>query len=214
MLTNTKTIYGTAVEATDGVAATVSDVYFNGKRWSVRYLVMHTGNWLSARRVLVPPEAIEHSDWVHRRLRVSMTSEELQSARDISAQLPTNRQKELEGAKLLAWEAYWAGVLDKSPGGADPNLRSTKAVAGHHIEGIDGPIGHVDNFIIDDERWTIRYLVVGTRNWWPGKRVLIEPRAVKAISWDARLVRVAMRQSEIEHSPEYNPRTLLPIIRP
>jgi hypothetical protein len=214
MLTNTKTIYGTAVEAIDGVAATVSDVYFDGKQWDVRYLVMHTGNWLTGRRVLVHPDAVEHSDWIHRRLRVSLTSAELAAARDIGTELPVNRQTELEGAKLLAWEAYWTGVLDESHRGGDPYLRSTKAVAGHHIEGTDGRIGHVDNFIIDDDAWTIRYLVVGTRNWWPGKRVLIEPRAVKAISWDAHVVRVALRQSDIEHSPEYNPRSLLPVIRP
>ena len=215
MLTNTKTIYGTAVEAIDGVAATVSDAYFDGKLWTVRYLVVHTGNWLSGRRVLVSPHAIEHSDWVHRRIRVSMTTKELEAARDVSTKLPLNRQEELEGADLLAWEAYWAGVLDDdSHAGGDPHLRSTKAVAGHHIEGTDGRIGHVDNFIIDDESWTIRYLVVGTRSWWPGKRVLIEPQSVESIRWDARMVRVTMRQSEIEHSPEYNPRSLLPVIRP
>jgi hypothetical protein len=215
MLTNTKTIYGTAVEASDGVAATVSDVYFDGKRWDVRYLVLHTGNWLNARRVLIPPGAIEHSDWIHRRILVGMTAEELETARDISTQLPLNRQKDLEGAKLLAWEAYWAGVLDdESPSGGDSHLRSTKAVAGRPIEGTDGKIGHVDNFILDDDTWTIRYVVVGTRHWWPGKRVLIEPRSVESIDWDARVVRVAMRQSEIERSPEYNPRSLLPVIRP
>jgi len=31
-------------------------------------------------------------------------------------------------------------------------------------------MGHLDDFIIDDETWTIRYVVVDTRNWWPGKK--------------------------------------------
>jgi hypothetical protein len=214
MLTNTKTIYGTAVEASDGVAATTSDVYFDGKRWDVRYLMVQTGNWLNGRRVLIPPSAVERSDWIHRRIRVRMTTKELEAARDINAQLPLNRQKELDGATLLAWEAYWAGVFDESTSNGNPHLRSTKAVAGRPIEGTDGRIGHVDNFILDDDTWTIRYVVVGTRHWWPGKRVLIEPRSVESIDWDARVVRVAMRQSDIERSPEYNPRSLLPVIRP
>jgi hypothetical protein len=214
MLTNTKTIYGTAVEASDGVAATMSDVYFDGKRWDVRYLVVHTGNWLNGRRVLIPPGAVDRCDWIHRRIRLRMTTRQLEATRDISAHLPLNRQQELDGAKLLAWEAYWAGVLDESADSGNPHLRSTKAVAGRPIEGTDGRIGHVDNFILDDDTWTIRYVVVGTRHWWPGKRVLIEPRSVESIDWDARVVRVDMRQSDIERSPEYNPRSLLPVIRP
>jgi hypothetical protein len=214
MLTNTQTIYGTAVETSDGVAATVSDVYFDDRQWKVRYLVVHTGNWLTGRRVLVQPKLIVRSDWIHRRIRVALTTAQLEASRDVRTEIPVNQPKELEGAKLLAWEAYWTGVFEDSPSGGDPHLRSTKAIAGHHIEGTDGRIGHVDNFIIDDETWEIRYIVVGTRNWWPGKRVLIEPRAADSTSWDSRMVRVAMRQSEIERSPEYNPRSLLPVIRP
>ena len=40
----------------------------------------------------------------------------------------------------------------------------------------DGEIGHVEDFIIDDETWAIRYLIIDTRNWWPGKKVLISPQ--------------------------------------
>ncbi len=52
----------------------------------------------------------------------------------------------------------------------DPHLRSTHDVRGHHIHAADGGIGHVDDFIIDDEIWAIRYLIIDTKNWWPGKR--------------------------------------------
>ena len=55
----------------------------------------------------------------------------------------------------------------------DPHLRSTKDVIGHSIQALDGEIGHVEDFVVDDETWIIRYLVVDTRNWLPGKRVLI-----------------------------------------
>jgi hypothetical protein len=47
----------------------------------------------------------------------------------------------------------------------DPHLRSTDSVSGHSIQATDGEIGHVEDFIIDDETWAIRYLVVATRNW-------------------------------------------------
>jgi len=37
----------------------------------------------------------------------------------------------------------------------DPHLRSTEHVTGHHIQALDGEIGHVEDFIIDDETWAI-----------------------------------------------------------
>ena len=49
-------------------------------------------------------------------------------------------------------------------------------MTGYHIEATDGGIGHVKDFIIDDETWAIRYLEVDTRNWWPGKKVLVSPQ--------------------------------------
>ena len=52
-----------------------------------------------------------------------------------------------------------------------PLLRSTNVVSGYHIQASDGEIGIVEDFIVDDEMWAIRYLIVGTRNWWPGARV-------------------------------------------
>ena len=54
----------------------------------------------------------------------------------------------------------------------DSHLRSCKAVTGYHIEATDGEIGHVEDFLVDDETWAIRYLVVDTSNWWLGHKCL------------------------------------------
>ncbi|MDA3923836.1 MAG: PRC-barrel domain-containing protein [Kiritimatiellae bacterium] len=66
----------------------------------------------------------------------------------------------------------------------DPTLRSMQKVRGYHIQGSDGEIGHVDDFIIDDETWAIRYLVVDTKNWWREKKVLVSPQWIERVSWD------------------------------
>ncbi len=63
----------------------------------------------------------------------------------------------------------------------DPHLRSMVAVTGYHVQATDGAIGHVENFLIDDETWVTRYLVVDTRNWWFGQHVLISPHAVREV---------------------------------
>ena len=65
---------------------------------------------------------------------------------------------------------------EKSP---DHHSRSTCEVAGYRIHAEDGEIGHVEDFMIDDETWAIRYLIVDTRNWWPGKKVLVSPQWIE-----------------------------------
>ena len=86
----------------------------------------------------------------------------------------------------------------------DPHLRSTHDVTGHHIHATDGEIGHVDDFMIDDDTWAIRYLVVDTRNWWPGKKVLISPKWITSVNWDKSTVSVDLLRDTIKQSPEYS----------
>jgi hypothetical protein len=82
-------------------------------------------------------------------------------------------------------------------------------VSGHHIEAVDGGIGHVEDFIIDDETWAIRYLVIDTRNWWPGKEVLVAPQWVERVSWSESKVFVNLSRETIKQSPEYTDESLL-----
>lgn len=57
----------------------------------------------------------------------------------------------------------------------DPNahLRSTDKVTGYSIMAVDGKIGDIDDFIIDDCKWNLDFMVIDTGNWCPGKKVII-----------------------------------------
>ncbi|MEX1049700.1 MAG: PRC-barrel domain-containing protein [Akkermansiaceae bacterium] len=94
-----------------------------------------------------------------------------------------------------------SGVSAEETG--DPHLRSTAAVSGYHIGASDGEIGHVEDFIIDDETWAIRYIVVDTRNWWYGNQVLISPRWIKDIYWAEMKVSVDLTREQIKAAPAY-----------
>ena len=74
---------------------------------------------------------------------------------------------------------------------------------------MDGEIGHVEDFIIDDETWAIRYLIVDTHNWWPGKKVLVSPQWIERVSWGERKVFVNLSREAIKQSPEYTDESLL-----
>ena len=91
----------------------------------------------------------------------------------------------------------------------DPHLRSTPDVRGHHIQAADGEIGNVDDFIIDDETWAIRYLIIDTKNWWPGKKVLVSPRWIDRISWSESKLFTNLFREAIKQAPEYSEDALL-----
>jgi hypothetical protein len=110
--------------------------------------------------------------------------------------------------KLVVSIRHAAGCVVSDPAkisSDDQHLRSIEAVPGYHIHATDGEIGHVENFLIDDVDWSVRYFIVDTRNWWPGKSVLVSPRSAFKIDWLARLVDVSATRQTIKSSPAYDP---------
>ena len=87
----------------------------------------------------------------------------------------------------------------------DPNLRSVSEVTGYHIHATDGDIGHCAEVLVEDDNWTLRYLVVNTSNWWMGKKVLITPRIAKQIAWVDRAIHLGVDRDKIKSSPTYDP---------
>jgi sporulation protein YlmC with PRC-barrel domain len=86
----------------------------------------------------------------------------------------------------------------------DPHLRSTEAVTGYHIHAKDGEIGHVEDFLFEEADWSIHYLIVDTKNWWPGKKVLVSPRSVREIDWADNLVNLDLDRQKIKDGPAYD----------
>ena len=89
----------------------------------------------------------------------------------------------------------------------DPHLRSIEAVTGYHIHASDGEIGHVEDFLVEDTDWSIHNLVIDTKNWWPGKKVLISPRSIREIDWMNMLVKLNVDRERVKDSPAYDAST-------
>jgi hypothetical protein len=100
-------------------------------------------------------------------------------------------------------------IADMPRSDGDPHLRSIEAVTGYHIHASDGEIGHVEDFLLDDTDWSIHYLVVDTKNWWPGKKVLISPRSAQAVNWKDRLVNLNVDRQRVKDSPTYDESTMI-----
>ncbi len=86
----------------------------------------------------------------------------------------------------------------------NPHLRSAKEVIGYYIQATDGDIGHVEDIFVEAETWVIRYLMVDTRNWWPGRMVLVSAAWASDVSWSERKVFVDVTRDCVRESPEYH----------
>jgi sporulation protein YlmC with PRC-barrel domain len=215
---------GFAIRATDGEIGKVADFYFDDENWAIRYLVVNTGDWLGDRLVLVSPIAIGGMDWEGKRLDVRLTKSQVEKSPNIDTRKTVSRQHETEYLSHYGYPSYWDGpylwgraqqpsslflnaveATAASPSeSSESHLRGTHEVGGYHIEGTDGQIGHVQDFIVDDETWAIRYLVVNTSNWWLGRKVLVAPAWIERVSWPDSKVHVSMSLSTIKNSPEYD----------
>lgn len=94
---------------------------------------------------------------------------------------------------------------DIEDSGYQPHLRSADTVMHYYIHARDGDIGHVADFLIDPEAWMIRYMVVDTRNWLPGRKVLVSPQWIEDISWSENMVTLDLLKQQIREAPEYRP---------
>jgi PRC-barrel domain protein len=231
MLWDASAINGYAVEASDGRLGTVSDLLFEDVGWVIRWLVVDTGNWLPGRKVLLPLSALGHPNETQRHFPVKLTMEQVKHSPDVDTDQPVSRQIEARVYSSYGWEPYWSGGYfpmesgmavpflasldvktrhrgraDPQPEEGDPHLRSIATITGYQIHASDGEIGHVEDFLVDDTGWNIRYIKVDTRNCWPGKRVLISPYSVREIDWSGRLVHINVNRQRVKGSSPYDPR--------
>ncbi len=207
MLSPARRMYGTVVEASDGKVGKLIDLLFDDQKWGVTQLVLDSGTWLNRRRVTLPPDIIEEKDWADHRISVTgLTRQQVIDSPGTETHVPINVHERAEEAMIVDWGVYWTSVVGTEPPwrvSEDPHLRNTQEITGYRIHAADGQIGHVADFLVDDETWTIRHLVVDTRNWWPGKHVLIAPVHVEALDGCNRVVRLGLSRDVIRNSPLY-----------
>ncbi|SPF53359.1 PRC-barrel domain protein [Candidatus Desulfosporosinus infrequens] len=202
MLNKAKTLRSYKLHSLDGEIGKVNEFYFDDHHWMIRYLIADTGNWLTGRQVLISPHALVSVNKEEQYITINLTKKQIEDSPSLDNDKPVSRQFEEAYYGYYEWPMYWDSQFD-------PHLRSTYDVSSYDIQATDGEIGHVEDFVIDDETWTIRYLIIDTRNWWPGKKVLVSPRWIESVSWNETKVFVNLLRETIKQSPEYTEASLL-----
>ena len=227
MFIKARTLDGFQLQGQDGRLGTVDDFYYDDQQWTIRYLIANTGSWLADRQVLISPYALRDVNLIDKLVNVDLPKDQFENSPLLETGLPVSAQFEEDYYKYYLWPSYWGGpfLWGAYPGiPRDPvrwqlptsqekawgsHVRSIRDLRGNEFHATDGDIGHVSDAIIDDTSWEIRYFIIDTHNWWPGKKVLIDPKWIESVSWGEEKVSVNLTREAIRQSPEYTPEALL-----
>jgi hypothetical protein len=215
------------LKARDDEFGRVLDFLIDDEYWTVRYMVANTGRWLPGRKVLISPVSLKEPDWESREFAITMTREQIEDAPALETDAPVSRKYEMDWHDTVGYPYYWGfsypwaygptpwdlmkadqvrgNSIDRDIGEGESALRSVEEVRHYRVSASDGDIGHVDDFIMDDETWAVRYMVVDSRNWLPGQKVLVAPDWLGTIDWASSSIETTLSCEAIKASPAYDP---------
>ena len=234
MKRSVKSLISYGIQETDGDIGEIVDLYFDDQSWTVRYIVVETGNWFSGKKVLISPQSFQQPDWENKKILVNLTKDQIRNSPDIDTDKPVSRQQEEQLNGYYPWVEYWgtssahgAGIFGSMPSDLyyenvepqqppvtestqftnqnnDSHLQSTESINGYNIHALDGEIGKVTDYIIDDASWQLKYFVVETGSWLDSKKVLLSTKWIKEVNWENSIVIVNITTEAVKNSPEFD----------
>ncbi|HEX5368908.1 MAG TPA: PRC-barrel domain-containing protein [Dehalococcoidia bacterium] len=228
MLREIESFEGYTVNATDGEVGKVKDILFDSQHWTVRHLVVDTGGLIGDHSHLISPYAVTKIDDADKRIDLNLTKQKIKDAPGLEADLPVSRQLEAQYYDYYAWPYYWTGpyswgtgwVPQLSPNShvdsvqeelnahleaeQDDYLHSFNVANGYTVEARDGAMGDIEDMLMDDESWAIRYVVVDTSKLLPSKDVLISPKSIRDVDFRKSAITLDLTKDELKGKPVFN----------
>ena len=224
MLIKANSLKGFKLKCTDGEIGEVKAFVFDEKYWTIRYIVAETGSWLMDRQVLISPYSLVSIDKQAQQIITTLSVKQIEDSPPLYKNVPITRQFESTYNNHYTLPTYWNGpymwganpaIFQNSTAykealgekNLEAGLHSTNEVEGQKISAPDNDFGHVVDFIIDEEFWAIRYLIIDTISWWPSPHVLIAPLWIDHIDLANFKIYVKATSETIKTAPVYNDTT-------
>jgi sporulation protein YlmC with PRC-barrel domain len=172
MLHRGSRLQGAVVRGTDGDVGKVERLYFDDRQWTISHLAVHPDEAPADRSVLISPSSIRRN-WNVATLPATLTRDDVRDC-------PQDGDITVDGA----------------------HERNVEDIKGFHIQATDGEIGHVDDVLIDEDSWRVRYLLIDTSNWIGGKWVAISPSVLRGIDWEHGKLEVGVTRDTVKQGPE------------
>ncbi len=191
-------------------------------------MVAETGGWLLGRQILISAAFLDPPDWEARRFPVRLSRQQIEDSPPLDSDAPVSRRYERTYYDFFATPYYWLGnglwgnypypgmiappqiqqptppLTEDDPEGT--HLRSVREVRGYHVSAQGEEVGTLDDFIVDDQSWALRFVVID-RSLLPfSKKVLVATEWIEAVDWADRLVKIDIPAGRVEAAPEFDSR--------
>ena len=215
------------LDAKDGEIGRCKDFLFDDRHWGIRYMMANTGKWLPGREVLISPVSLGIPDHDAKRFPVKLTKEEIRKCPPLEQDAPVSRKYETLFHGYYGLPLYWSGdhlwgfehhpakvalpaklkekreeMLEEAEKG---HLRSIREVNGYKTFAAGEKIGYIDDFAIDVDYWAIRYVLVDSRKWLPGRKFVVPAMLVENVQWTSGEIEIAVEKEALRNSPWYDP---------
>lgn len=190
------------LHATDGDIGHLEQFYFDDRDWKIKYFVVDIGTWLHGKKVLMSPSAITGVDETTKSINAAFTKQQVQESEDIGRHKPEGLEQPHDYSLYLGLPYYLTHSFQEAH---DEHLRSSKMVSRYHVMAVDGEIGQIEDGVVDDETWTIQYVVSTVSNWWSAKKVLLPTEWILWISAAESNVYASLTRSNIATAPAFDP---------
>src|SRR5215831_18810217 len=201
------------LHATDGDIGHLEQFYFDDRDWKIKYFVVDIGTWRHGKKVLMSPSAIIGVDTPTKTINAAFSKQQVQESDDVRTHKPEGLEQ-AHDYHLYFGLPHYLGLNDSHPGPVagkvhaveagktsaqkyDEHLRSSKVVSRYHVMAVDGEIGQIEDGIVDDQTWTIQYLVSTLRNWWSSKKVLLPTEWILWVNARESNVYVSLTRNKI-----------------
>src|SRR5262245_48487903 len=210
------------LHATDGDIGHLEQFYFDDRDWKIRYFVVDIGTWLHGKKVLMSPAAILGVNAPTKTINVAFTKQQVQESDDVGMHKPVGLEQPHDYSLYLGWPYYLGlnavndsdSARDLEKGATsepsfrqahDEHLRSSKVVSRYHVMAADGEIGQIEDGIVDDQTWTIEYVVSTVKNWRSSKKVLLPKEWILWVNAAESNVYVSLPRNTIATAPAFDP---------
>ncbi len=191
-----------SVHAKDGEIGRIYDFIFDESFWAVRYAEIDIGNWVPGKVILLSTQILGPS--ALSTIDTKLTIEQIVNCPTIDPQEIPSRKYEEELHNYFSWAYYWAEQREILQYKTSCKLRSVFSLIGFKLQAMDGEIGHLDDVMIDDLEWKVRYWVIDIGSWFFGKRVLVSPLWDGKIDDNLRILKIGVSMEKIKSAPPFD----------
>lgn len=215
-----------SLAATDGSIGVCKDALFEEDSWVLRYLVVDTHKWLPfGRKLVISPISVDLADSTDDTLAITLTRDQIKNSPSLSEHEPVSRKYEKLLYQYYGYGQYWMGLglwgayaqpgslIETTPeevlreeAEKEGHLRSIMELEHYRLKCGENVVGHIIDFVFDEQTWSITAVVIDTENWPHGHgQRLLPVNKIDRIEWIGRYISTTLTMEELSELKDFDP---------